>query len=120
MSPSTKFQLYRVSQFYWLRKHEPPQSNYSTSNVTDIDDIVEADDSLHDDNDITNGTVSSPDSSDHDLPDSLQTIVLRLGLECSMSPSTKFQLYRVSQFYWLRKPECSEETTDLSQVIDKL
>jgi hypothetical protein len=48
------------------------------------------------------------------------TIVLRLGLECSMSPSTKFQLYRVSQFYWLRKPECSEETTDLSQVIDKL
>ncbi|XP_063414652.1 rho GTPase-activating protein 7-like isoform X2 [Mytilus trossulus] len=46
--------------------YEPPQSN--TSNVTDID---EADDSLHDDNDITSGTVSSPDSSDHDLPDSL-------------------------------------------------
>ena len=37
-----------------------------------------------------------------------------------MSPSTKFQLYRVGQLYWLRKLECSEETTDLSQVIDKL
>ena len=25
-----------------------------------------------------------------------------------------------SQFYWLRKPEDPEKTTDLSQVIDKL
>ena len=24
------------------------------------------------------------------------------------------------QFYWWRKPECSQKTTDLSQVIDKL
>jgi hypothetical protein len=31
-----------------------------------------------------------------------------------------FQLYRGSQFYWWRKPEHTEKTTDLSQVTDKL
>jgi hypothetical protein len=31
-----------------------------------------------------------------------------------------FQLYRGSQFYWWRKPEDPEKTTDLSQVTDKL
>jgi hypothetical protein len=30
------------------------------------------------------------------------------------------QLYRGGQFYWLRKPEYPEKTTDLSQVTDQL
>ena len=40
-------------------------------------------------------------------------------LWCLTSLSTIFRLYRGSQFYWWRKPECPEKTTDLSQVTEK-
>jgi hypothetical protein len=33
---------------------------------------------------------------------------------------SNISIYRGSQFYWWRKPESLEKTTDLSQITDKL
>ena len=42
-----------------------------------------------------------------------------LGFRWLTPLSTMFQLYRGSQFYWWRKPEFPEKSTDLPQVAYK-
>ena len=49
------------------------------------------------------------------------TVIFYYGGFWCLKPLSKiFQLYRGGHFYWCRKPEYPEKTTDQSQVTDTL
>ena len=89
------FQLYSGSQFYWQRKQE-----YLEKTNHKLYDIMFY---------WVHLTMSG-----------IRTHSFRLGIRHLMPLSTIFQLYHGSHFYWLRKPEYPEKTTNLTQVTDKL
>ena len=53
----------------------------------------------------------------HDIA---KTLLIWFGLWCLTPRSTIFQLYRGGQFYWWKKLEYHDKTTDLLQVTDKI
>ena len=48
------------------------------------------------------------------------SVKILVGVWCLMPLSTIFHLHRGCRFYWWRKQEYPEKTTDLPQITDKL
>ena len=62
------------------------------------------------------GVLSSPC---HKCSEFLFYNLVRFGLWCLTSSSTSFKLFRGCQFYWWRKPDYLDKTSELLQVTDK-